>query len=373
MSNSLDLASKVLTVLGALLGLTGYVLVLGATILWFRLDEAALPHETPISLASRQELIAIGAQAVAVWVLLAVLLGLLAAWIAVGDPTRRRFGNREAALAITVTASAVLALDGPARPLVWIPVLAVAVVAIGGLSKLPEVTIEEVATPLLPALAGLGLGFALSMVPGNGVPEAIGATFIFGALLLRTPHLQQWHARQGANQAAVAQVKVKAQLDVKGSKQTESEKDPLVKALEQRLPDTGSPSGVRWVRRGAVALVALLVLGAVAVASQLQRDENFHRALVSLTNGDCVKGTYVIRGNEQIVLAQPEKESEEGEEKAPSRYRITTIPTKEVLEVQIFGKSIESALLRSDVGCSESKPLVRPAAKAEDSTAILVR
>jgi hypothetical protein len=301
---------------------------------------------------------------------------MLAAWIAVGDPKRRRFGNREAALAIAVTTSAVLALDSPAPPLVLIPALAVAVVAIGCLSNWPAVTIEEIATPLLPALAGLGLGFALSMVPGNGVAEAIGATFIFGVLLFIAPQLQQWHARQVTNQAAIAQVKVKAQLEEEGPQQGETAKDPLVKALEQRLPAAESPSGVRWVGRVAVALVALLVLGAVAVASQIQRDEDFHRALVSLTNGDCVKGTYVIRGNEQIVLAQPEKESENDEEKAVPPYRITTIPTKEVLEVQIYGKPIEGAQLRSDAGCGESKPLVRPAPKAEggeDPTETLVR
>jgi hypothetical protein len=367
MDNAVDLVSKVLTVLGALLGLAGYVLVLGATILWFRLDLAGLPHETPISLASRQELIAIGAQAVAVWVLLTVLLGLLAAWIAVGDPKSRRFGNREAALAITVTASAVLALDSSATPLVWLPILAVAVVAIGGLSTWPEVTIEEIATPLLPALAGLGLGFALSMVPGNGVPEALGATLIFGALLVRAPHLQQWRARQEANQAAIAQVEAKAQLDERGREPTESENDPLVRALEQRLPEAGSPSGVRWVRRIAVAIVVLLVLGVVAVASQIQRDEDFHRALVSLVNGDCVKGTYVVRGSEQIVLAQPEKDGDEDEDKAVPPYRITTIPAKEVLEVQIYGKSIEGAPLKSDIACGESRPLVHSTAKKTEN------
>jgi hypothetical protein len=142
----------------------------------------------------------------------------------------------------------------------------------------------------------------------------------------------------------------------------------LVRALKQRLPETESPSGVRWVRRIAIAIVALLVLGIVAVASQIQRDEDFHRALVSLANGDCVKGTYVIRGNEQIVLAQPEKDGEDGDKAVPP-YRITTIPTKEVLEVQIYGKSIEGAPLRGDVACGESRPLVIPAAKKEEKEA----
>jgi hypothetical protein len=116
---------------------------------------------------------------------------------------------------------------------------------------------------------------------------------------------------------------------------------------------------VVWIQRVAVVSVALLVLGAIAVASQIERDEDFHRALVSLTNGDCIKGTYIARGSEQIVLAQPNLK---GDNKVP---RITTISTKEVLEVQVYGKAIEGAELARDAKCANSPDLVRP--KPEES------
>ena len=365
MSGAVDLASKVLTVLTTLLGLAGYVLVLGATILWFRLDEVGLPHEMPISLASRQELIAIGAQAVAVWLLLIVALGGLAAWIVTGDPERRRFSHKEAALAIAVTVSAVLALDSPAPAFVALPCLVALGTTVGSWWKWPST--EAVTAAVLPVAVGLGLAFALSSIHGNGLAEAIGTTFIFGTLLLLTPSLQQWRARQEANRAAISQIEATASASRDDQEEAPNE-DVLVKALQQERPDSRS-SAVLWIRRVALGVVVLLVLGAIAVASQVERDEDFHEALVSLTNGDCVTGTYVIRGGEQIVLAQPKlgeqaTQADADVEGFAPQARITTIPTKEVLEVQLYAKQIEGVDLARDAGCVNSPDLVRP--KAED-------
>jgi MFS family permease len=359
-NNAVDLASKVLAVLAALLGLAGYVLVLGATILWFRLDEVGLPHDIPISLAGRQELIAIGAQAVAVWLLLAVALGVLATWIVGGDPERRRFGHREAALAIAVTVSTVLALGSTAPGVAAVPIFAALLVALGACVIWPSA--EAVIAAVLPVAIGLGLAFALSSLHGNGVAEAVGATFIFGALFLLAPSLQRWRARQEANRAAIA--RIEAQEGRAGNPAdagTAAEERPLVKALRAHGREDG-PNAVLWIRRVAVGAVALLILGAIAVASQVERHKNFHRALVSLTNGDCVTGTYIVRGSEQIVLAQASREDEEDErDEGKKTPRITTIPTKEVLEVQVFGKPEEGADLKLDAGCGENHPLVSPA------------
>jgi len=361
-NDAVDLASKVLAVVTALLGLAGYVLVVGATILWFRLDEAGLPHEAPISLAGRQELIAIGAQAVAVWLLLAVVLGGLAAWIVSGSPERRRFGRSEAALAIAVTVSALLALDSPMPGFVLLPCCVALGMAFGAWWKWPSA--EVVIAAVLPVVVGLGLAFALSMVHGNGLVEAVGATLIFGALLWWAPSLQQWRARHEANQAAIAQIKVQAQVSESTSET--ADEDPLVKALDQPGRAESQSSAVTWVRRSALSLVALLVLGMIAVASQLQHDENFHEAVVSLTNGDCVVGTYVVRGSEQIVLAQPSLDHEQKEEEAAAEKgetfqpRITAIPTKEVLEVQVYGDSNAGGDLVPDEGCLDPRSLVKP-------------
>jgi hypothetical protein len=364
MSSAVDLASKVLAALAGLLGLAGYVLVLGATILWFRLNEVGLPNEVPISLAGRQELIAIGARAVAVWLLLVVVLGGLAAWIITGDPERRRFERREAALALAVTVSAVIALEGPVRLLVVLPGTVALVTAIWSWWKWPST--EAVTASVLPLGVGLGLAFALYGIHGNGLAEAAGATFIFGALVLLAPPLQQWRARQEANRAAIAQITVKAQAS-NGCAKNAPDGNPLIKALERHGRPESHSGTVLWIRRVALGLVALLILGVIAVASQVERDENFHQAVVSLTNGDCVVGTYVVRGGEQIVLAQPSLAREEEEEEEGKRVpqpRIMAIPTKEVLKVQVYGKASEGTDLVRDAGCANYPDLVQP--KKED-------
>lgn len=148
MNNAVDLASKVIAALAALLGMAGYVLVLGAAILWLRLQQVDLPPEVPVSLAARPELIAIGAQAVAVWALLVAVLGGLAAWIVTGDPQRRRFERREAGLALGVTISALLALDSTAPLTVLLPVLVAVCTAVMAVYYWPSV--DAVTAVVLP-------------------------------------------------------------------------------------------------------------------------------------------------------------------------------------------------------------------------------
>jgi hypothetical protein len=352
--NGLDLASKVIAALAALLGTAGYVLVLGAAILWLRLQKVDLPTEVPVSLASRQELIAIGARAVAVWVLLVTVLGGLAAWIVSGDPQRRRFDRNEAGLALGVTISALLALDSAVPWVVLVPGLVAFYTTFKAVQAWPS--LDAVTAVVLPIGAGLVLAFALSfLVQDDGVATLIGATFIFGVLVLVAPSLQRWRAQQEINQKALVQLEVQQHT----SGDDLSEHDPLATALKQQGRGPSRSGIVVWIQRVAVVSVALLVLGVIAVASQIERDEDFHRALVSLTNGDCIKGTYIARGSEQIVLAQPNLK---GDDKVP---RITAIPTKEVLEVQVYGKSIEGAELTRDAECANSPDLVRP--KPEES------
>jgi hypothetical protein len=352
--NGLDLASKVIAALAALLGTAGYVLVLGAAILWLRLEKVDLPTEVPVSLASRQELIAIGAKAVAVWVLLVAVLGGLAAWIVSGDPQRRRFDRKEAGLALGVTISALLALDSAVPWAVLVPGLVASYTTVKAVQAWPS--LDTVTAVVLPIGVGLALAFALSfLVQDDGVATLIGATFIFGVLVLVAPSLQRWRAQQEINQKALVQLEVQQHT----SGDDLSEHDPLATALKQQGRGPSRSGIVVWIQRVAVVSVALLVLGVIAVASQIERDEDFHRALVILTNGDCIKGTYIARGSEQIVLAQPNLK---GDDKVP---RITTIPAKEVLEAQVYGKSIEGAELARDAKCAHSPDLVRP--KPEES------
>jgi hypothetical protein len=360
---AVDLITKVVGVLAAILGTAGYVLILGGAILWLRLQQVELPPEVPVSLASREELIATGAQAVAVWAVLVAALGALSAWIVTGKPERRRFGYLEAGLALAVTVATVRALDGDEHWMIALPAIAAFVAATGTLALWPS--LDAVAAVLLPLGVGSGLAISLSYLSkGNGIATAAGATCIFGVLVLFTPALQNWRAHQERNYKALAQAEAGQQSGeeeedggaAEGEDQGESESegegvtvDPLVTAaLERRVGKHRSPAVV-WIGRIAVASLALIALGLVAVASQVDQDEDFHRAVVSLSNGDCLEGTYVARGKDQIALAQPDLVG------TPGMRRITTIPLKEVLEVQVYGRSIPGVTLDRDKRCANHK------------------
>ncbi len=227
----IDGITKIVGVLAAILGLAGYVLVLGAAILWLRLHQIDLPPEVSVSLVAREELIAIGAQAVAVWVLLAGVLGLLAAWIATGDPERRSFDYYEAGLAVAVTVSILLALRVEGWLLV-LPLLAVTITIAGTWVFWPS--LDAVATVIVPTGVGLALGFALHHLSrGSGLMTAAGAAFVFGALLLLTPPLQHWRALQETSREALVRIKEKDGAD---SPQARTVQTALESAQAQKHP-----------------------------------------------------------------------------------------------------------------------------------------
>jgi len=316
--------------------------VLGAAILWLRLHQAELPPEIPVSLAGREELIAIGAQAVAVWVLLAGAIGVLAAWIVTGDPRRRGFDYYEAGLALAVTVAMLLALRNQ-HWMIGLPIAAALITALGALVFWPS--LEAVLTVVVPVAVGLGLAVSLhSLSRGSGIASAAGAAVVFGSMLLLTPPLQRWRARQESNQESIAWLEAKRSVGHASAEQVE----PLTAALESSLKRDRSLA-LLWVERIAIGSVALIALGVIAVASQIDRDENFHKALVSLANGNCIEGTYIARGTEQVMIAQPEESGRD------SGIRVTAIPAKEILEVQVYGEAGEGVALHSDEKCARSK------------------
>ena len=347
----IDLVTKVIGVLAAILGLAGYVLVLGAAILWLRLVQVELPPDITMALAAREELIAIGAQAVAVWLLLAGAVGVLAAWIVTGDPKRRGFDYYEAGLALAVTVSILLAL----RNQPWMMGLALgatAITLVGALLFWPSV--EAVSTVVVPVAVGLGLAIALHQIShGNNIATAAGAAFVFGSMLLLTPPLQRWRALQEANQEAIGRLEAKREKN----QVTQRQVGPLVAALESGKQQRSAT--LVWVERIAAISIALVVLGVIAVASQVDRNDDFHKALVSLANGNCIEGTYIARGSDQVMVGEPEDTGED------ERTRVVAIPTKEIIEVQVYGAGSKGAALHPDEKCERSKDdLSRPAVPA---------
>lgn len=357
MSGAVDLISKILGVLAAVLGTAGYVLVLGGAILWLRLEDVHLPPEMPVSLASREELIAMGAQAVAVWVLLVAALGGLAAWIVTGDAGRRHFDYPEAGLSISVTVATLLAIGH--APL-WALVPTVLAVLYVGISVVYYWSSAERAIALLlPIAVGAALGTALALMDNrNGFAAAAGAVSIFAVLVLLTPRLQRWRARLDANRTALEQLGGDGEQaeEEDGQEGAEDEADRLVAALEKGPGPQRSPV-VTWIGWIAAGAAALLALGVIAVGSQLDHDENFHQALVGLTNGDCIEGTYIVRGSDQIVIGHPKLNDGDRE-----LARIAEVPLAQVLDVQVYGPLGPGVDLARDGLCTDNHTelLVRP-------------
>lgn len=346
-ATAVDLAGKIVAFLASLLGLAGYVLLLGAAIVWMRLRMVDLPPNLSVSLAAREELIVIGAQAVAMWVALACVLGGLAAWIVTGDPDRRHFDLGDGALALTVTLAIVFArAPGSAELLVLLPLSAVAIVASGALSFWPSN--EAVSAVVVPIGVAVALGVTLDFLDaGNQVATAAGATFIFGALVLLAPSLRERRARQEANRAALTLLR-----DGAGPQGTAPPE--IIAALERHPPASERSTAILWIERGGIAFAVLLVLGVVSVTSQVDPDGDLNKALVSLSNGGCVSGTFVTRGKDQLVIA----DSTENDTAA----RIAVIPTKEVLEVQVYREQGSSLVPEPD--CADNDQiLVHPAKK----------
>ncbi|HEY2714680.1 MAG TPA: hypothetical protein VGI73_00510 [Solirubrobacterales bacterium] len=355
MSAAADLATKVAGALAAILGLAGYVLLLGAAIMWLRVHAAGLPPDVPVSLAAHEELIVIGAQAVGVWVALLLVFGGLGAWIVVGDPAERRFGYPEAALALAVALSVLFAFDLDLPWLLLLPGLAVAIVAVAMFVIWPS--LEIVSAALVPIAFAVALGAALAYLsPGNEAASSAGAVLIFGALVLLAPALQRWRAHQEATLNAVARLKA----------QPREEDEALIAALEEN-PSQQRPKAVVWTERIALGALFFVVLGVIAVTSQVDKQSDFHKALVSLSNGDCLEGTYVARGGEQLVIAQPSASEGDGT-KEEERTRLAVVPVSEILEVQIYGEREEGQPLSDSAECKGvADVLVRP--KPGDSSA----
>jgi hypothetical protein len=356
MNGAVDLATKIIGTLATLLGLAGYVLVVGAAVLWLRLDHVHLPTSVVIASAAREELIAIGAQAVAVWIAFAAVLGLLATWIANGDRKRRRFGYPEAGLALTLTLATLFAEDSQAPGLVVIPALA-ALIAIGATVAFKR-PLERVAAVAIPTLLAIGLGYALANVGLiNDLAASIGATLIFGSLVLLTPFLQGGVAEREANRSALEQLKV-VDAEEKGPDRNLKPVATALAGAESRLP------AFARLEQVGVAFLALLLFGVIAVTSQVNREKDFHRVLLSLTNGDCVNGTFITRGNEQIVIGQP------GTSDDDPQGRISLVPASEVLEMQVYGKPSEGPELKPPFKCTENEEVhVHPTAVGNNGAA----
>src|SRR3954453_22353753 len=111
--------SQIVAALAAAIGATGYIILLGAAVLWIRLRQGFFPKEVPISFASREELLVMGAQALAVWVVLAIALIALSSRLLGDDTLQVRHLLADLALGFGVTVVTLTAVEGAST---WVTV-----------------------------------------------------------------------------------------------------------------------------------------------------------------------------------------------------------------------------------------------------------
>lgn len=158
---ALQAIAQLIPALVAVLGATGYVLVLGAIVVRARLRLAEFPGEVPISLASQQELIVIGAQALAIWLVLGVALAVFAAYLAFTPGVSGRLAFYGVGLGFVVTGTITGLLE--VSPPLGLQILIVVLLGLAGGAVLWAVRVR----PPLVAVIAVGLPAAL----GAGCPS----------------------------------------------------------------------------------------------------------------------------------------------------------------------------------------------------------
>jgi hypothetical protein len=337
----------------AVLGATGYVILLGAVVLWVRLHEAHFPREVPISSASREELLVMGAQALAVWIVLLLVMLLMAVWLLTTESVSRWEVLAGLALGLMVTIAVLAAIEQPR----WYVIAAASLVIVGpavviwaGVRLWPPF-VHWVAG-LYPSVVGIALPLLVKSLAEEEHPTGtvLSAWIAFLVVLAFLPGLLILRRQMGADAAAITQLEMEreelapdATPPTPGSRQRRLW---TVNRLLASLRENHRTAKTRlWARGAAVTAIGLLLLGGVGVASQFEKEKLFRRALVSLNTGRCVTGTYLARNKDNVVLGDQRrfrrnKKMELVEKKTPKgkrkpQNRVVVVPAAEVLELQV--------------------------------------
>lgn len=344
---ALQAIGQVVSAIVAVLGTAGYVIVLGAIVLWIRLKEAHFPKEVPVSFASREELLVIGAQALAVWVALAAALLLLGSLLVRASLIDRRLAIADLAFGLACSIVVLAAMDETKWEVILVggALLASSAVAVVGWAVLLRPPFSVWVAALGPAAVGVALPFVVTTLgdESNGTGTVATTWVAFFLVLLLLPALAALRSQIGADSAAIDR------LDMERDDLTPSDSAPAagsarlhdVNRLLASLRDSRRAARTRlWLRATAAGLTGLVLLGGIAVASQFDKKRLFRTGLVSLNTGRCVKATYLSRNKDYIVLGD-QRRFKKGPHDAlveldhPGQNKVVAIPADEVLELQV--------------------------------------
>jgi len=314
-----------------------------------------------------------GAQALAIWLVLALALLVLTARLLKTLSMLEIVANLIFGVLVSIAVlgalgggwwwvvSIVFFLGASAVPVVWLARRLRPPFAVWG-------------TPLFAAGVGAALPYIVRWIGGERSPKVtvLTAWGAFIVILLLLPGLRATRARLVATDAAAGQLDAE---HAEANDQTSTGRR-LRRSLRERARALRTSF---WFRAVAAALLALLLLGGVAVTSQFEKKHLFREALVSLNTGRCVSGTYLARNDDRIVLGDqrqlrnPKKRSSRPKpaKKRPKRAKkqsgligpptnkVVVIPSDEVLELQVRNPTKVGVPLRIRPSC-RNQAIVAP-------------
>jgi hypothetical protein len=339
----------VLGIAGAIVGLGGYVLLVGAGVAWLDVHRLGVPAISVVADMPRNELFGLGAEALLAWLALVVVFAIVVGLI---GRTAERAPWTELLLLVLATiigvgVRAVLLLEA-----LWLKLLAFGLLFV--LSYVLGLFVArryEVETQRVPAAIAVGGGLVLGVAMGSLLLIDARATGFVVALI----------ALIAASYAALQLVRRRVL-----SEEDESERQ-LIRELGERpfgepelrrLRQARSAERRRALVRLVVALAALATaLAAGAVSSRSSRV--FWIARVTTTDGSCVSGTLLVRDGEEVLLAGWPRHIHGGE----FENRMVEIPSGQVSSVQVIGPRVPPKHIHAE-SCTEAGAVAHPAASA---------
>src|SRR4051794_2229937 len=202
----MQLLSQLVAGLVAILGATGYIIVLGAAVLWLRLQWGEFPKEVPISLASREELLVMGAQALAVWVVLALALAALASRMVSSETLKARDIAASLGLGFSVSVVTLSVLEVQNVPTIAsVAAVGILVLAVSAYALWYRPPVVTWITPLVTVLVGFAMPVIVHPLDATKTtPTVITAWLTFAAVIVWLPAMQVHRRQIAANSRAIS-------------------------------------------------------------------------------------------------------------------------------------------------------------------------
>ncbi len=334
----------VVTVLAGVVTFGGYVLLVGAVVAWLDVRTIGVPAISVVADMPRNELLGLGFETLAVWLLLGLMLALAIVGIGstVREDPRRPLGVLVVSTMIGVLFAGIWQLDSEALSVVvTLLLLAIPVIVLARLG-LPELGVEDELVPIGIAVvvgAPLGVGLELLLInPG----KLVGLIAASGAVVVAVWSVAEmfWRrdvVREGEYFGRAAGV---FRWTVRG---------------EHSVPEAKRVALLRHSRWRSV--VAALLLAAVLAwgAVESRKSHRFWAARVTMTNGTCVSGTLLVRDSDEVLLAGRADRTARGQ----AENRLIEIPSLVISSIQVIGPSGPARPISAET-CAKAASAVHP-------------